>query len=293
MPADTVLDTIQRSMVLIGNASNYVSQVRRDNIIRKLESHNKGQTSAFKSIRKKLQPEEGLLFGSQVHKALNERAQTLDSFKKVALNVSQPQSTFRPSWKEKKFFETTQPVIMATGQAESSDHQTNNQINSETVAQTFTSRNSHQRPTTPNSKLSVPQSHILPACQTSTPFLTFPQHTDKVPQEVGGRLKFFTENWKQITHDPWVLQVISGCPLMFSKEPPLGYPHFSPHMHELTEDQQVIMAEPFNEVSDPSSPFQIGFPRILQQGLCRSQQGRRLASNHQLERSQPVFGSPS
>ena len=104
MPVDTVLDTLQRSIVLIGNASNYVSQVRRDVIIRKLESHNKGLASVLKSICKKHQPEEDLLFGSQVHKALNERAQTLDSFKKVASKVSQPQSTSRSSWKEKKFF---------------------------------------------------------------------------------------------------------------------------------------------------------------------------------------------
>ena len=104
VPVDTVLDTLQQSVVLIGNASNYVSQVRRDVIIRKLESHNRGLASVLKSICKKHQPEEDLLFGSQVHKALNERAQTLDSFKKVAVKVSQPQSNFRPSGKEKKFF---------------------------------------------------------------------------------------------------------------------------------------------------------------------------------------------
>ena len=104
MPVDTVLDTLQRSIVLIGNASNYVSQVRRDVIIRKLESNNKGLAVALKSTCKKHQPEEDLLFGSQVRKALNERAQTLDSFKKVASKVSQPQSTPRSSWKEKKFF---------------------------------------------------------------------------------------------------------------------------------------------------------------------------------------------
>ena len=104
MPVDTVLDTLQRSIVLIGNASNYVSQVRRDVIIHKLEPHNKGLASVLKSICKKHQPEADLLFGSQVNKALNERAQTLDSFKKVASKVSQPQSSSRSSWKEKKFF---------------------------------------------------------------------------------------------------------------------------------------------------------------------------------------------
>ena len=81
VPVDTVLDTIQQSVVLIGNASNYmyISQVRRDIIIRKLECRNSKLASVLKSIIcNKRQPEEYLLFGSQVHKVLNERAQTLE-----------------------------------------------------------------------------------------------------------------------------------------------------------------------------------------------------------------------
>ena len=104
VPASTVLDTLQRSVVLIGNASNYVSQVRRDNIIRRLETQNKGLASTLKSICKKHQPEDDLLFGSQVCKALNQRAETLDSFRKVATKVAQSQSSFRSSGKDKKFF---------------------------------------------------------------------------------------------------------------------------------------------------------------------------------------------
>ena len=106
MPVDVVLNTLQRSIVLTSNVSNYVSQIRWDNIIRRLESQNKGLAYSLKSIRKKHQPEEDLLFGSQVHKALNECAQTLDSLKKVASKVSQPQpSSSRSSGKDKNFFQ--------------------------------------------------------------------------------------------------------------------------------------------------------------------------------------------
>ena len=91
--------------MLIGNASNYVSQVRRD-VIRKLESTNKGLASVLKSICKKHQPEEDMLhvFRSQDQKALNKHAQTLHSFNKVTSNISQPQSTSHSSLKEKNFF---------------------------------------------------------------------------------------------------------------------------------------------------------------------------------------------
>ena len=38
---------------------------------------------------------------------------------------------------------------------------------------------------------------------------------------VGGRLRFFLENWKQITDDQWVLSVIEeGYKLEFIKNPP-------------------------------------------------------------------------
>ena len=127
----------------------------RDVIIRKLESHNRGVASVLKSICKKHQPEEDLLFGSQVHKALNERAQTLDSFKKVAVKVSQPQSNFRPSGKEKLFFRDSpardrghgsgRNFRVATGRAESSDHQTNNSTSNAVVVLISTNRSSYQR----------------------------------------------------------------------------------------------------------------------------------------------------
>ena len=42
VPFDVVLEVIQQSLVLVGIASNYISQMRRDIIIRKLEDRNRG-----------------------------------------------------------------------------------------------------------------------------------------------------------------------------------------------------------------------------------------------------------
>ena len=40
---------------------------------------------------------------------------------------------------------------------------------------------------------------------------------------VGGRLKFFAENWEEITSDPWVLRTVrEGLTLKFKSRPPLS-----------------------------------------------------------------------
>ena len=83
------MDLIQRSLVLIGNAVNYVSLVRRNHIIYHMSRNNSGLAQAMRSVCKKHQPEEDLLFGSAVHKTLAEKAETISSLKKVAEKVDQ------------------------------------------------------------------------------------------------------------------------------------------------------------------------------------------------------------
>ena len=87
VPVESVLDALQRTVVLVGNASNYVSQCRRDNVITKTEFKNKSLASVMKSICKKHKPEGDLLFGSAVHKALTDRADTVSALKKVAAKM--------------------------------------------------------------------------------------------------------------------------------------------------------------------------------------------------------------
>ena len=81
---DTVLNVLQRTVVLVGNASNYISQCRR---ITKMEFRHKGLASVMKSVCKKHKPERDLLFGSAVQKALTERAETVSAIKKVATKI--------------------------------------------------------------------------------------------------------------------------------------------------------------------------------------------------------------
>ena len=74
--------------MLVGNASNYISQIRRDIIIQKLEDCNRGLARNLRSICKSRQPDRDLLFDSEVHKALSDRAKTVSALQKAAAKVN-------------------------------------------------------------------------------------------------------------------------------------------------------------------------------------------------------------
>ena len=97
VPVDVVLATIQKSLVLVGNASNYVSQMRRDTVIDKLRVKKKNLAASLKSICKSHQPKDDLLFGSAVQKALTQRAEAVEAFQKTAGKTDGPPES-------KKFF---------------------------------------------------------------------------------------------------------------------------------------------------------------------------------------------
>jgi hypothetical protein len=78
--------------VLLGNASNYVSETRRNLIISKLNRKKKGLSRVLKSACKKNKPEGAQLFGPAVHKAISDRADTLSAFNKAAGKASLPQA---------------------------------------------------------------------------------------------------------------------------------------------------------------------------------------------------------
>ena len=93
MPVDTCLGMIQRTLVLVGNARTYISQCRRDNIIFKLKRQNPTLGTALGSICQEHQPGTKYLFGGEVHKALNERAECLSSMKKVSSKLEKPRTS--------------------------------------------------------------------------------------------------------------------------------------------------------------------------------------------------------
>ena len=88
VPVEVVLDTIQRSLVLIGNASNYISEARRDLIVSKISQKQKGLGKMLRSVCQSARSEGSDLFGPGVHKALTERADTLAALKKALEKTS-------------------------------------------------------------------------------------------------------------------------------------------------------------------------------------------------------------
>ena len=104
IPVSTALEAIQKSLVLMGNASNYVSLIRRDHIISKMDLKNKSLAKVMKSICKHHQPDDSQLFGAEVHKALNERAETASSLRKVATKFSDSTPRAFEPGRRNKFF---------------------------------------------------------------------------------------------------------------------------------------------------------------------------------------------
>ena len=124
VPVDTVLDVLQRTVVLVGNASNYISQCRRDNVIAKMEFRNKGLASVMKSVCKQHKPEGDLLFGSAVHKALSLRElKQFQPSKRLLLRfrIQQNLLTRLLDPMIKSFFEGARLPIAAEGRARYTD----------------------------------------------------------------------------------------------------------------------------------------------------------------------------
>ena len=81
---EVVLEMVQKTLVLLGNASNYVSEIRRDLIIGKLSKKKRSLGRVLKSACIKNKPEGALLFGPVAYKAISERVDTLAAFNKTA-----------------------------------------------------------------------------------------------------------------------------------------------------------------------------------------------------------------
>ena len=94
--ADDVVETIQRSLSLLGNSINYISQARRDVIISKLETKKKGLAKIMRKASKSdLTDAKTELFGPTFRKVLKEKADTMSAFGKIAERVEQ--STSNPN----------------------------------------------------------------------------------------------------------------------------------------------------------------------------------------------------
>ena len=97
IPVEVVLECFQKTLVLLGNASNYMSLNRRDIIIRKISQKSKGLGWLMNSVCKESKPEGTQLFGTAVQKAITERAETMSALSKTATKTDS-------SGDRKKFF---------------------------------------------------------------------------------------------------------------------------------------------------------------------------------------------
>jgi hypothetical protein len=88
--ADEVVEIIQRSLSLLGNSINYISQARRDVIISKLETEKKGLAKIMRKASKgDLADAKTELLGPTFRKVLKEKADTMSAFGKIAERVEQ------------------------------------------------------------------------------------------------------------------------------------------------------------------------------------------------------------
>ena len=249
VPVDVVLEVIQRSLVLVGNASNYTSQIRRDIIIRKLEDRNRRLATTLHSICKSRQPDRDLLFGSMVHKALSDRAETVSALQKAAAKVDVRGS----GGSVKKFFKESRPSITAKGQANTPDRFFRNSWESMPPTVVYSGPSSIPSPASSrrdHRKISpIPRISETWYSPYTAPF-TYPDilslysfSNSMVPGSStrGWTTAFFQENWKRITDDGWILQIVTGCTLEFKSKPPLGPPAL--RERKLPKDQTTALKE--------------------------------------------------
>lgn len=85
IPADVVLRSIQTTLTLIGNATNYISTLRRENIIKALPRSRENLAKILKQVTKQDSIGEGThLFGENAMEEVSKRITTLESFRKSA-----------------------------------------------------------------------------------------------------------------------------------------------------------------------------------------------------------------
>ena len=153
MPVDSTLDIIQRTLVLTGNASNYISQCRCDSIISKVKLKNSRLGSTLSDICQEHQPDDKNLFGSEVRKVLSERAESLSAMKKLSSKLETPGR--QGGVEIPSFFERALPPIAAGGRAEFSDRNPNSQGSSTRTPESSPARAQSQPRSSNSHRLSV------------------------------------------------------------------------------------------------------------------------------------------
>ena len=117
IPVEVVLECFQKTLVLLGNASNYMSLNHRDIIIRKISQKSKGLGWFMNSVYKESKPEGTQLFGTAVQKLLLRGQKLCQHCQKLLLKQTLVVIV-------RSFFKGAQPVGTAVDRARMSDHTT-------------------------------------------------------------------------------------------------------------------------------------------------------------------------
>ena len=236
VPATEVLSLVQHTLCLVGNSSELVSQIRRSKILGAgYPSWAKYGTDDFPSAK-------ATLFGEEFQANLTNSVKK-DSALSKALSISRKVKkehttpSFLPSTiviaggrRVTIFFEGALLPITGAGRARTlprtvhclpnqgkentangSDHSSKGKGgNHSSTSPGYQTRESHR------SGLEAPKN--LPRSGLGIRMeMGLARQNANLP--VGGRLCYFTENWKQITSDPWVFETVTGSKLEFRSCP--------------------------------------------------------------------------
>ena len=104
IPAGDVFKVIKDTLVLIGNASNYITRTRRMNFIDSINgAHQKLAIFPGEVTRDDIEGTDGDLFGPQVRKKLTDRADTIEAFNKAIKKVENTPTPYKHPPGENRF----------------------------------------------------------------------------------------------------------------------------------------------------------------------------------------------
>ena len=199
IPADVVMGCVQATLTLIGNASNYISTLKRVNIIKALPKSRENLAKILKQVSRQDSIGEGPhLFGDDAMDQVSKRITTLESFRKSANNANPKKHTQQSRFLLKrpgcKVREQAGPVKLAPVQKKPA-------------------RRQKLPKTRERSQRSSQTTQVLQQARIKQQAVA--------PPPVGGRLSKFLPAWEEIDPGAWVKDVITlDYRLEFSNNPP-------------------------------------------------------------------------
>ena len=242
VPAAEVLRLCQRTLCLVGNASERISRERRSKILGAIDpAWDKYGSDCYPKAWK-------TLFGEDLKSALVDKVEKDTALSKaVAMtrkgkNPTRTSSTFyfrRDRQHTSQFFPRGPPAAYGSRQGRNQYHTTSGHVFGRGGVPASGRRQPSSQPqpkasiprATPAngslSNLETPTGEIMAMIKTllQSPLIPAQVSFDlgsverEATRPVGGKLCYFVHNWRQVTNDPWVLGTIQGYKLQFLTTP--------------------------------------------------------------------------